>query len=75
MVILPLGRSVEQLIREETLGEWLNLDRLLVQFLESGPVRPQVMRVAAWYGAWYPRDCVRRLLPEMTKRGMVSEVE
>jgi hypothetical protein len=38
-----VGVDVVQVIGEENWEEWLDLDRLLVQFWESGSIRPKVI--------------------------------
>ena len=67
LAVLPLATSVEQVIGEENLREWSGLDHILVQFWESGPVRPKVMRVVSEGGGWQRGDCIRSMLPETTK--------
>jgi hypothetical protein len=54
-------------------GQWLELDRLLVQLWDSRSIRPKVVwtkqrGVEAKY-------CVERLLPGIMKRGMVDLVQ
>ena len=52
--------------------QWLVLDRLLVQFWESRSIRPRAT-CATWTGGEQDtKDCVRCLLPETTRRGMVE---
>ena len=57
-------------------GEWLDLDRLLVQFWEPRSTRPKVV-CTTWDG--HPRRDLRGftacLLPELTKRGIIDLVE
>ena len=63
--------------RDETYGEWLELDRLLVQLWESYSLRPRVtytvpneeQRLVCM------RDCIGQLLPEITERGIINLVE
>lgn len=75
LAILPLGVTVEQAIGEKALGEWLDLDQLLVQLSKSSPARPRVVRMTSEGGGWNQRDCLGRLLPGMTRRGMVGLIE
>ena len=53
--------------------EWNDLDRLLVQFWTTHSIRPRVMYPAE--GEKNIRDCVPRLLPELTRRGLVDLVQ
>jgi len=56
-------------------GQWLDLDRLLVQFGESHSTSPKAIYIT-WEG--HERDMrgfTDTLLPELTKRGMVDLVE
>ena len=62
--------DVGRVIGEENRKEWLDLDRLLVQFWESSSIRPKVV---------CPRQMDTRgyigyqcLLPEITKRGIID---
>jgi hypothetical protein len=49
-------------------GQWLDLDRLLVQFWESRSIRPKVVYTVG-FGM---KDFVGSLLPEIMKRGVVD---
>jgi hypothetical protein len=55
---------------EENRGQWLDLDRLLVQFWESRSVRLKVYTMGRGV-----IDHVRLLLPEVTGRGITDLVE
>ena len=55
--------------------EWNHLDRLLVQFWTSHSIRPQVMYIARRKRGKYVRDNVRRLLPELARRGLLDLVK
>jgi hypothetical protein len=68
------GVDVVQVIGEENWEEWLDLDRLLVQFWESSSIRQKVIGQSQVQGAWDTKDCVgyRRLFPEITKRGIID---
>ena len=54
-------------------GQWLSLDRLLVQLLESRSIHPNVV-LGGMQGTG-KRYCIERLLPELTKRGLVELIE
>ena len=57
--------------------EWLNLDRLLVQFWESRSTGPKVI-CAEWDRRNLKRDVrgrVEYLLPELTRRGAIDLAE
>ena len=56
-------------------GEWLELDRLLVQFLESRSICSKVVCTALMGGEQDMRDFVEYMLPELTRRGMSDLVE
>jgi len=65
--------NVKQTIGEVNLGQWLDLDRLMVQLWESRSIRSMVTRGSL--DRWDMRDCVGYLLPEMTRRGIIDLVE
>jgi hypothetical protein len=77
VAITGVGRNASQVIGEENWGEWLDLDRLLVQFWESGSIRPKVVCPMRAKRGLDPRHRVeyRCLLPEITKRGIIDLVE
>jgi len=68
------GVDVRQTVGERILGEWSDLDRLLVKFWESRSIRPEVISTMInreqgtidWIGC---------LLPEVTKRDLVLIVQ
>ena len=70
------GASIRKVVGETTYREWLDLDRLLVEFWESRSIRPKVK-----YACASPNeskgaiDGVACLLPEITKRGIADLVE
>ena len=68
------GADVMRVIGGENWEQWLDLDRLLVQFWESSLIRPKVVRLTQMEGTWDARDSVgyRCLLPEITKRGIID---
>ena len=72
---IPLNLTVagfvangEEAVGEQAHGQWLDLDRLLVQFWESRSIRPKVVYTMG-FGM---RDFVESLLPEITKRGVAN---
>jgi hypothetical protein len=58
-------------IGDTALGQWLDLDRLLVQFWESRSIRPRVVCSMGQNRS----DCVGCLLPEITKRGLIDPIQ
>jgi hypothetical protein len=64
---LGIGPDIRQGIGEANYGEWLDLDRLLVQFWESHLIRPMVQ---SW-GLGGVRYNIRDLLPEIVKGGII----
>jgi hypothetical protein len=69
------GAGIDADVREEVgeagYGEWLDLDRLLVQLWESRRIR----LMAAFTKGQDMRSSIECLLPEITKRGMIDLVE
>jgi hypothetical protein len=65
-----VGTDIGRVIGEENGREWLDLDRLLVQFWESSSIRPKVVCLARMD----TEDSVgyQCLLPEITKRGIID---
>jgi hypothetical protein len=53
-----VGANVGEAIEEEALEEWLDLDRLLVQFWESSSIRPKVTCPTQIEGALDTRERV-----------------
>jgi hypothetical protein len=74
MAIVGVGGNIMQVIGEEIWEEWLDLDRLLVQFWESSSIRPKVVVLMQIAGAWNTRYSVgyERFLPEITERGIID---
>jgi hypothetical protein len=72
--IVGVGGNIMQVIGEEIWEEWLDIDRLLVQFWESSWIRPKVVVLMQIAGAWNTRCGVgyERLLPEITERGIID---
>jgi len=70
------GVDIRQMIGETVYGQWLDVDRLLVQFWDSRSIRPRVMdslmeNRKSGMGDWLSGD----LLPEITGRGIIDLVE
>ena len=61
------GADVAQVIGDLICGQWLDLDRLLVQIWESRSIRPKVLSTTQHIGY-----SVGGLLPEITKRGIID---
>ena len=67
------GADIRQMVGEVVYREWLDLDRLLVQFWELRSIRPKVRYHAMSADKEKEAiNCVSCLLPEMTKRGMID---
>jgi len=67
--------DVDTISQSTSFREWLDLDRLLVQFWESRSTGPKVT-CAVWDGRKRDvRGCVECLLPELTRRGAIGLVE
>ena len=73
ITICPQGPGPETVV-EEAYQEWQDLDHLLVQFWTSHSIRPRVRYVAGREGKDLRGDAPR-LLPELTRRGLVDLVE
>ena len=61
------GADVAQVIGDLICGQWLDLDRFLVQIWESRSIRPKVLSTTRHIGY-----SVGGLLPEITKRGIID---
>ena len=72
---IDVDANVEQTIGEANFGQWLDLDRLLVQLWESRSVRSKVIRASLRGEKRNMKDCIGCLLPETMGRGMVHVVE
>jgi len=62
------GGIIEEAIR----GQWLDLDRLLVQFVESSSIRPSVTQTISKGSRGDAKDHIGCLLPELTKKGIID---
>ena len=69
LTLVRYFKNIRQGIGEANCGQWLDLDRLLVQLWESHSVRPNVLCDGASRAMG---DCVKSLLPEGRKRGILD---
>jgi hypothetical protein len=69
LTLVRYFKNIRQGIGEANCGQWLDLDRLLVQLWESHSVRPNVVCDTANRAM---NNCVKSLLPEGTKRGILD---
>ena len=67
---VAIGAAAWEKVRQE----WPELDQLLVQFWASHSLRPKVMCEPGWMGKEMG-DHVARLLPELTRRGIIDLVQ
>jgi len=70
--LTAVGTDVRKRFGDQVVGEWLDLDRLLVRFWESHSIRPIFARPDG--EEWEEGDCIGSLLPETTRRGIVDLV-
>ena len=77
MTLFDTDTNVRETVGEVGRGQWLDLDRLLVQFWESRSIRPTVIYTTPEGGEQYMcvKDWVRCLLPGVTGREVVDFVE
>ena len=69
------GAGVMQIVEEEGfIGQWLELDRLLVQVWESRSISLEVLYKVMPRDGESMRNLMKGLLPEATGRGMVDLV-
>ena len=74
ITVQPNSQNFRYAIHESICREWRDLDRLLVQFWSSHSIRPKVI----WHrgaGRGDMRIHAPKLLPELTRRGLVDLVE
>jgi len=69
----PAG--VGKILGEEISGEWMDLDRLLVQLWESHGIRTRMVYAAKRKEKKERSGYVGGLLPEMTARGIIELVD
>jgi len=73
-ITICLDSNVLEMVGASACRGWNDLDRLLVQFWTSHSISPQVMYPVGNGGKGL-RGVVPRLLPELTRRGLVDLVE
>jgi hypothetical protein len=70
-VVIGASADLGKAIGEEDFGQWLDLDRLLVQLWESHSIRSRVV-----YVEWNNMiNGIRYLLPEITRRGLIHLIK
>jgi len=72
---LTVGINVRESVGEAIVRQWLDLDRLLVQFWESHSIRSRIGCMRLWEKRRNVEYYVGCLLPEAAKRGVVDLVE
>ena len=75
ITVFSYGGTISFQIKEAVPQEWQDLDHLLVQFWTSHSIRPKIMYRRNQGGEDEARGFVQRLLPELTRRGVVDVVE
>ena len=63
------GVTINEINIEYPVAQWLDLDRLLLQFWDSRSIRPKVVYPPA--GKTQVRNWAEELFPESTKRGII----
>jgi hypothetical protein len=69
LTLFHVGDNVRQTIGEANFEQWLDLNRLLVQFWESCSIHPNVIRTRPNWEGRDERDCIGCLLPELMREG------
>ena len=70
-----VGTDVGQTIGERIHGQWLDLDRLLVQLWESRSIYPNVIHTEMRMERQGVTDYAEYLLPELTMSGINNLIE
>ena len=73
--LTTIGVNVTEMVGERILGQWLDLDRLLVQLWESRFIRPTVITITLGGEQRGVGNCIGCLLPEITTRGIIDLAE
>jgi len=73
-IIIHQSTFLPEVIQEVVCQEWRDLDRLLVKFWASHSIRPKVTYTTGKEREDL-KDHLPRLLPELTRRGLVDLVE
>jgi len=66
------GAGIKESLGEATLGQWLDLDRLLLQFWEAHLILPKLEYVRPEGQEQLTEYCIGCLFPEITKCGVVE---
>ena len=69
-----VNANVKHIVGEAFLGQWSELDRLLVRLWESRSILPKVIHPTMRGGPYGTKDFIGHLLPEMMKREMITLV-
>jgi len=69
------GINIRQTAGEQIFGQWLELDRTLAQFWESRSIRPKTLYLVPPGREKDLIECMGRLLPEITERGIIDLVD
>jgi len=64
--------DTRQFVGEVIYGQWVDLDRVLVQFWESHSIRPRVVCTEPTREERAVRSFVGCLFPEITRRGIID---
>lgn len=72
LTLFNVGYNIRRAVGETIYKGWLDLDRLLVQLWESHSIRPKVMTATSGEKMRGTKYCIKRLLPEMTRRGLID---
>ena len=73
--LTTIGVNVMEMVGERILGQWLDLDRLLVQLWESRFIRPTVITMTLGGEQRGAGNCIGCLLPEITMKGIIDLAE
>ena len=63
--------DTRQAFGERIFGHWMELDKILAQLCESRSIRPEVLYFPSGGTEEAIIECMGRLLPEITRRGMI----
>ena len=64
--------TVMREVEEQTLGQWLELDRLIVELWGSYSIPPKILSCALLFKEETARDLMGRLLPGTTEGGTTN---
>jgi len=74
LTCFDVGDSVRRIVGETDYRQWLDLDCLLVHLWESHSIRPRVVCATLGDREQSTKYCVGRLLPKITRRGIIHLV-